>query len=70
MQSSISKYYFTCKSAFFINFQSLKTLGKSSEVLEKSLNFTQTCQYEPCSIVSIDIQAGQNSKSFNTIYSS
>ena len=29
-----------CKSVFFISFQSLKTVGKSLEVLEKSLNFT------------------------------
>ena len=37
-----------CKSVFFISFQSLKTVGKFLEVLEKSLNFTQTCLYEPC----------------------
>ena len=26
----------------------MKTVGKSWEVLEKSMNFTQTCLYEPC----------------------
>ena len=31
-----------CKSVFFISFKSLKTVGKSLEVLEKSLNFTLT----------------------------
>ena len=36
-----------CKSVFFIDFQSLKTEGKSWEVLEKSLNFKHTCLYEP-----------------------
>ena len=44
-----------CKSVFFISFQSLKTVGRSLirplEVLEKSLNFTQTCLYEPWCII-------------------
>ena len=48
MDSSISeKKNLMCKSVFFISFQSLKTVGKFLEVLEKSLNFTQTSLFEP-----------------------
>ena len=36
-----------CKSVFFISFQSLNTVGKSFRSLEKSMNFTQICLYEP-----------------------
>ena len=34
-------------SVVFINFKSLKVLDRLLEVLEKSLNFTHTCLYEP-----------------------
>ena len=37
-----------CKSVFYISFQTLKTVGTSLKSFEKSLNFTQTCLYEPC----------------------
>ena len=39
---------------FFINFKSLKTVGEAGEVLDKSLNFTHTCLYEPCKKVELD----------------
>ena len=36
-----------CKSVFFISFQSFKTVESLLEVLEKYLNFTQTCLFDP-----------------------
>ena len=47
-ESSISEVEFEhLDQYFFINFKSLKTVGEAGEVLEKSLNFTHTCLYEP-----------------------
>ena len=48
MDYSISEVEFLkCKSVFFVSFQSLKQEESLREVLEKSLNFTQSCPYEP-----------------------
>ena len=48
-QSWISEVEFERLDQYFsLTFKFVKTVGEAGEVLEKSLNFTHTCLYEPC----------------------
>ena len=69
--SPLSHLILTLKSVFFINFSPWETVGKSLEVLEKSLNFTQPFLYEPCigNTVSSEISLFQYEKTRHAVYS-